>query len=361
MTERIIPRVPRIAQFIGNTSMLTPYIGSLYAALGGMGRPRPYADLLALSGAGNRLSWRPGTWYGGNCDILSCEDPPFAPHHRVLKALGLTATLRLTQPIAGMPGPYVKETQAREEMMASIDQGIPVIAMGIIGPPECCVVHGYREGGKKLVGWNYFQDSEGFAGDQPFDKGDWFEGLVGYLLLSPCEEPPAERDSALAALDAIADHAYHPDVRGAKVGLAAWEAMLEQLEQDDFKDCLQTLLPGPDEVWADWAWTKTLQGRFFIYCDALCQVHERGAALPFWERMASQYPEWREPLEAAIAAWAACAKYGGYLWQHMSMDEKGYQKFADPAIRKILADEGRRSMALDKQAVEAVKQLLGQR
>lgn len=91
MSERQIDNVPRIASFVEQQSFLTPYIGSLYAALHGMGGPRPYHDLLALSRAGHRLSWRPGEWFGGNCDILSSEDLPFAPHMRVLTALGLTA------------------------------------------------------------------------------------------------------------------------------------------------------------------------------------------------------------------------------------------------------------------------------
>jgi len=52
MAGKVIENVPRVAQFLKGGSMLTPYVGSLWAALSGMGRPRPYADLLALSGAG---------------------------------------------------------------------------------------------------------------------------------------------------------------------------------------------------------------------------------------------------------------------------------------------------------------------
>ncbi len=360
MSGKRIPGVPRIAQFIeGQSSMLTPFVGSLWAALEGMGRPWPYADILALSGAGNRLAWRPGEWHGGNCDILACEEPPFAPHQRAFRAVGLHGEVRMVKSIAGIEGPFANEAQAREEIMASIDAGIPVIAMGIIGPPECCVVFGYEDGGDSLVGWSYFQADEGFPAEQPFVKGNWYAGLVGYILPTPAEMPP-ERDSALAAYRAIVDHAYHADVRGAKVGLAAWEAMLCDLEHADFDDCMQVMLPGPGEMWEDWAWSRTSQGRFFIYCDALCQVHERSAALQFHERMASAYPEWAQPLNEAIDAWRACSEYGGFLWKYLAMNEAGYVKFADPAIRKVLADEGRRAMELDRQAVEAVRTLLAQ-
>lgn len=358
MANKRIENVPRIAQFLPGGSMLTPYIGSLWAALSGMDRPRPYADLLALSGAGNRLSWRPGVWDGGNCDILSCEEPPFAPHERVLKALGMTGTVRLAKTIVGLPGPFVSEAEARLDIVRSIDAGVPVIAMGIIGPPECCVVHGYEDNGDKLIGWNYFQADEGFAAEQPFVKAEWFGNLIGYILLEEAGEAPSERESALAACRAIVDHAYHADVRGAKVGFAAWETMLDQVEHAAFDDCVQVLLPGPGEMWEDWAWEKTNQGRFFVYCDALCQIHERGVALPFWERMKAENPDWVEPLSEAIEAWRACSAYGGFLWKHLTMNEAGYLKFADPAVRKILADEGRRAMALDRKAVEAVEKMI---
>lgn len=358
MAEKIIKNVPRIAQFLDGKSMLTPYVGSLWAALSGMDRSRSYADLLALSGAGNRLSWRPGVWFGGNCDILSCEEPPFAPHERVLKALGMTGTVRLAKTVVGLSGPFVSEAEARADIVRSVDAGVPVIALGIIGPPECCVVHGYEENGSKLVGWNYFQDSEGFEAERPFVKAAWFANLVGYILLEEAGDAPPERESALAACRAIVDHAYHADVRGAKVGFAAWEAMLDQVERATFEDCVQVLLPAPGEMWADWAWEKTNQGRFFIYCDALCQIHERGVALPFWERMKAKNPDWAEPLGEAIEAWRACAAYGGFLWKHLTMNEAGYQKFADPGIRRILAEEGRRAMALDRKAVEAVEKII---
>ena len=360
MDSRIIENVPRIAQFIGNESYLTPFIGSLYAALHGMGTPRYYAELLALSGAGNRLTWRPNEWFGGNCDILACEEPPFAPHLRVLAAIGLTAQIRLCRATVGLPGPYAPLDIAKEEIVTSIEKGIPVIAMGIIGPPECCVVHGFEKGGDVLVGWNYFQDSEGFAPEQPFRKENWLPSLTGYLLLERAESSPPQRESALAAFRAIASHARQHEVRGARVGFAAWEEMLRQLEHDDFTNLKGLLLPKPGEAWNDDVWSTTAQGRFFIYCDALCQIHERGLALHYYQYLSEHYPEWTDYLTPAIAAWKECSAYGGFLWKYVTMDPDGYEKFKNPAIRKILADEGRRSMARDAEAIGHIERLLKQ-
>ncbi len=360
MASRIIEYVPRVAQFPeGGSAMLTPFIGSLWAALSGMGRPRPYADILALSGAGNRLVWRPGKWDGGNVDILACEEDAFAPHRRALEALGLLGTFRLTKPIAGMDGPLVSEDAARAEIVKSLDAGVPVIAMGIIGPPECCVVFGYEGDGASLVGWNYFQTDEGFPKDEPFKKMGWFEGLLGYILLADAGSTPSVRENTRTAVRAIVENAMHPDVRGAKIGMAAWEAMLDALENASFDDCTRVLLADADGVLDDEVWEKTVQGRFYVYCDALCQIYERGAALPYWESVHTENPDWAEPIAEAIDAWRACAQYGGFLWKHLTNDEAGFRKFADPAIRKILADEGRRAMALDQAAVAAIRKLLG--
>lgn len=52
----------------------------------------------------------------------------------------------------------VDEVQARSEIRASIDAGRPVLAFGVYGPPECCVVTGYDQDGATLIGWNYHQD-----------------------------------------------------------------------------------------------------------------------------------------------------------------------------------------------------------
>ena len=358
MANRILSNVPRVAQFPEGGSMLTPFIGSLWGALSAMGRPRPYADILALSGAGNRLVWRPGRWDGGNVDILSCEEEAFAPHKRTLWALGLAGTFRLAKPIAGMEGPFVAADQARAEIVHSIDAGIPVIAMGIIGPPECCVVFGYENDGEALVGWNYFQTDAGFSKDEPFKKPDWFENLVGYILLREAGPAPSGRENALNTVRVIVENATRPDVRGAKIGMSGWEAMLDALEHDSFDDCIRVLLVEPGGVWDDEVWDKTVEGRFYTYCDALCEIYERGAALPYWEAVRAENPDWANPISEAMDAWRDCAQYGGFLWKHLTNDEAGFGKFAEPATRKILAGEGRKSMDLDKKAVAAIGKLL---
>lgn len=342
--------------FIGETSSLTPFIGSLYASLQSRNETYTYADLLALSGAGNRLSWRSGTWDPGNVDITRCENPPFAPHVRALQAIGRTGTFRLTKFLSGSDIKLTNQVEARKEILTSLQQDNPVIAMGIIGPPECCVVFGYENDGDTLIGWNYFQDSEGFDPNAPFHKKEWFANLWGYILLSSRNQPPDPKESALAVFRSITSHFHTKEIRGSAVGYEAWKAMLYQLEQDDFSHCT---LDFPDgKPGDDTTWQTSVKGRFMVYCDALCQIYERHNALPYYRSIQRQFPEWSPYLEPAIKAWEDCASYGGYLWKFMDMSPDGLEKFRTPELRKILADEGKRCMEKDKEAIDWIERLL---
>lgn len=55
-----------------------------------------------------------------------------------------------------------------------IDEGYPCIALGIIGPPEACLITGYRNNGETLLGWNFFQDDPDFAGCVEMDGSGYF-------------------------------------------------------------------------------------------------------------------------------------------------------------------------------------------
>lgn len=356
MESKMIANVPRIAMFIGETSYLTPFVGSLYATLQSLSEKYTYADLLGLSGAGNRLRWLPGTWDPSNVDISQCEDPPFAPYFRALQAVGWQGEVKMTKIFKESTGSLVDQKTAVSDIVRSINLGRPVIAMGIIGPPECCVVSGYENSGESLVGWNYFQGDEGQDPEKPFIKKDWFENLWGYLLLNEKVKAPDLRESALKSFQAILHHFYQGEVRGAKVGYSAWTAMLEQLENDDFSKCSLDFpggAPGDDT-----SWQNSVKGRFMVYCDALCQIYERHNVLPYYRSLAEKFPEWSDSLLPAVEAWEDCSSYGGYLWKYMGMNNEGLEKFRTPELRKILATEGYRCREKDKEAIGWIDKLL---
>jgi hypothetical protein len=344
--------------FIGETSYLTPFVGSLYATLQSLEKQYTYADLLGLSGAGNRLRWLSGQWDPSNVDLSQCEIPPFAPHLRALKAVGWKSDIKMTKNFKDTNVKLVDLETATKDIVNSINLGRPVVAMGIIGPPECCVVSGYQNSGESLVGWNYFQGDEGYDPEKPFIKKDWFTNLWGYFLLTQQNEIPNLRESALITFQAIVNHFNQGEIHGAKVGYDAWNAMLDQLEHDDFSQCSLDFpngSPGDDA-----SWQNSVKGRFMVYCDALCQIYERHNVLPYYRKLIEKFPEWSEYLQSAIKAWEDCASYGGYLWKYMGMNDEGLEKFRTPELRKILAMEGYRCREKDKEAIGWIEKLLNQ-
>lgn len=81
-----------------------------------------------------------------------------------------------------------------------IDQGCPVIATGIIGPPEACIVTGYQDEGETLLGWNFFQDSVMYGGlpartDESgyFISHDWWENTDTQALIGVGEKTGPRR------------------------------------------------------------------------------------------------------------------------------------------------------------------------
>ena len=131
------------------------------------------------------------------------------------------------------------------------------------------------------------------------------------------------------------------------LGFAAWEAYLYMLEHED----LSSLPLSGGEY--------SVNNYLGVYCDGLCEIWERHAGLPFYRSLAEKYPEWREELNTAVAALDECSKYGGFLWsQGFAFEGEGLEKFRDPAARKILADEGRRAMQKDIEAIEQFEKIL---
>lgn len=49
-----------------------------------------------------------------------------------------------------------KKAEFIDFIKKQIDKGYPCIALGIIGPPEACILTGYKDNGNILLRWNFF-------------------------------------------------------------------------------------------------------------------------------------------------------------------------------------------------------------
>lgn len=286
----------------------------------------------------------------GNEITESINETPFETENRVLSAIGWRARYVTVQ--RGRDGGFMNTdaAQIRRDFILAIDRGFPVL-IRYIEHADCDlnVFFGYEDGGRKIIGYNYNNGFEPGVSPPhdvtvPVTWENWEDSLAGYILLQEKAETASERDTALSVFRFISEHARNTgEIRGKKVGFAAWESFLYHLEHDDFSKLS----------------SEEVKNRFIIYCDALCQIDARKGALPYYRQLAQQFPEWRNQLETAVKALEDCASYGGWLWKHgFSFDEKGFEKFRSPRARKRLAKAGREASDKDLRAVEQFEGML---
>ncbi len=164
----------------------TPFPSCLKACLNYMGQQADYSSLMAVSGAAFRLRWNVDRWDGGNVDIQYVYDNPMEAFRRSFQAVG--RKVRMLE----------RKESSKEQFKAFIreelDRGRPVIALGIIGPPEACILTGYQDSGETLLGWNFFQGNPEFDQEREthecgyFITRTWWENGCTKLLMAIGEE-----------------------------------------------------------------------------------------------------------------------------------------------------------------------------
>ena len=161
----ILYGVPKVS--FGAFGGCTPLAISMKAAANYMGIELDYEDAMVFCGAAFRITWNETCWDGGNVgDIFAFDDP--------------AKVLRLAIESLGCECNLIERTQATTKtdfvdfIKSGIDKGIPVMARGIIGPPEMGVITGYRGNGETLLGWNVFQEFRDFAKNVSFDESGYY-------------------------------------------------------------------------------------------------------------------------------------------------------------------------------------------
>ena len=345
----VLEGVPKI----GYVTHLCPLPGSLYAVMEYLGDPVAYEYLMGITGAAFRRAWHRDD--GGNVDLGY-----FGPEVYRRAAFGLQYELRTV--------PRDKQ-QMIAALRESLSHGRPVIAFGIVGPPEAGIVAGLSQGGEVLHGWSYFQDDKrpgyyeeagwfekfsrfaaapdgglGPVGDEPVgllvvgDKNRWREGSQRDIL----------RESLKWAVD-LERTAKRPNLPQHVCGLAAYEEWARALEVD-----------------ADYPADKpqVLETRAMVHCDQVVMLHERSQGAQFLRLMAERVPEVAADLTAAAALYDEVAAYAGQVWKwgHW-MEPAARQGLVDPKLRREFAAQIRAAGAKEAEAVaklETVLQALGE-
>jgi len=347
MERKIILNIPEV-NYYGNE---VDYIFSLLASIfNGAGDKTDLAELAVYSGMANRFAWIPGSWSRG-CECLgSIDETHYEDIVRLLKTFGWEAKcIKVLRDNQGKPLNTDNE-QIKNDFIDSINKGFPIMSLSTKNHRFNAVI-GYEDGGSTIVCKEGIDKKNNEHLSETISRNNWEDTISDYILLKEKKETAPERVRFLDLLKLIVYRSNRTDkidsktmrVSSANVGFAAWEAYLHMLEHEDLSEL-------PTEKVAD------ILGQ---YCDGLCQIWGRNSGLPYYRLLVERFPEWKTEIEIAINALDECSKYGGFLWsQGIGWEGAGLEKFRSKDGRKILADEGRKAMQKDMEAMQQFEKIL---
>ncbi|MAF09836.1 hypothetical protein CMK11_05230 [Candidatus Poribacteria bacterium] len=212
-----------------------------------------YPYFMGTTGAAFRLSWKDG-WHDDNCAAWLASDDILAVFRRGFSAAGYEAEI--------ICGAEQGKDSFRDRVVETIaGRGHPVIAHGVVGPPEEAIITGYDDDGDVVIGWSFFQDHEPYSSEGEFEpngmfrKRGWVEDTWDLMLFGePIELPPATdiyRDALAWALEVMRTPLTYGDRHNGIAAFDAWAAQLlrdEDFETDDMSVLRRRFSPHDDNV-----------------------------------------------------------------------------------------------------------------
>jgi len=374
----VLENVPKVAfaPIHDGRFEFTPFPSCLKAITGYVGAPVTYHYVLSTSGAAFRLLWHRERWEGGNVDIRFMDEDPLRPFTAALSSLGyeyeiiLNGTMDWEIPhvtIQKYLSPHFVTQPAgfRDAVVESINAGRPVLAFGVVGPPEASIIAGYDDGGDVLVGWSMFQEhldpvhdttpeSGGMfapAGTEEsgyFRQTDWFRKTYGLITLGKRTEVDVTQ-VYLDTLKWVAAIVRTPTVHNYYSGLRACDEYIAKMLADDE-------FPSGD--------VERLAERKMVHYDAMTMIAERGDGATFLSEV-SEHPAFsgaRKELFAASQSMDSAAKQMGAWWQvagRIWSDEAAQiRATADPSIRRAFVPYIEKARDCDRVAADRIEEAL---
>ena len=253
----------------------TPFPSCLRSVLNYMGQDIDYCSLMAASGASFRLRWNREIWDGGNVDISIIYEDPTKAFARSFVSAG--RSYRFLQRDGSTKEDFIRLIKSE------IDEGRPVIALGIIGPPEACIITGYRNDGNTLLGWNFFQDMAEFSGMHTIDPSGyfvtdaWWENECTKMLMAVGEKE-GKQESCTQMLENALWILRTESVGCFAGGQAAYDLWAQKMADDhEFNDSLPMPQLFERLMCVNDALTMTTEGRAYAgyYLSYVASVFEK--------------------------------------------------------------------------------------
>jgi AraC-like DNA-binding protein len=297
--------VSKVGYYVEHREM-TPFISSLKSILSYLGQQVAYCKLMVSSGAAFRLIWNNDFWDESNVDLMRMWTNPMLPHMKAVASVGrgFKITLKkdfqkvycVDEAIAVRSDISFGDKENFINLIKSeINAGRPVIAFGIIGPPEACIITGYKENGEVLLGWNYFQEMIDYAGDIEkescgyFIKRNWYENpnTIAVMALGEIKESVDEKAVFVDAIEQALKIMLPRNINNAVGGLSAFESWSNSIS-DNYQFPMNAPLP-------------MMYNRLICQTDAEVQVAEgRYYAAMYLESAKKLFPDSSEVVDKVI-------------------------------------------------------------
>ena len=317
-----------------------------------------YAFINGTSGMAFRLLWNAKAWDFGIGNILHMAADPVEPIRRAFEAAGYGYEVIFKADFARQlhfsGACQDDEAYYRQRIVESLrDKGRPVMAIGVVGPPECCIITGYDERGDVLLGWSFFQAFPEFSDGielEPssyFRKRNWFRDTLGLILIGEKQERPPLAETHRRALRWALEAMRTPRVRHCHAGFAAYTAWTEALLRDE------EFPAGNMDV---------LRKHYGVHYDAVGHVAEgRHYGAEFLAEMAGHEPSMVDELRAAEACfrtehdlmWDVWNLAGGNAWT----DEQAL-KLAESEVRRQIVPVILQARDKDVEAAQYIERAL---
>jgi AraC-like DNA-binding protein len=170
MKRNLIPDLLKVDW--SDTQRQNEFVNSVVSALNALGERMDYDYVCAASGSAFRTSFSMPSvdrWNHGNYHVI--HTPIIIEH--TFKMLGYKVSHHIR-------GDYEADSRL---IMDSIDRGFPVITLeGVINCADACVISGYDNDGRVLLGYSPFMNVEEDHKEAPddtgyFRKSDWHDGF----------------------------------------------------------------------------------------------------------------------------------------------------------------------------------------
>ena len=342
--------VPKVyyGRNVDGQMQLTPFPMCLQAVLNYMGQNINYSQIMAASGAAFRMRFDTKGWNMGAADIIFTYRENTKPFELAFKAAGRNFK------IIEEPDKSRSKTAYLAHIKAELDCGRPLIALGVVGPPEACIVTGYQNNGETLLGWSLFQ------GGGPFDENlkthetgyfireKWWENTEAIMsigeevgTLTPVKEI-LENALMLMTKENISTYNGSRPFYGGQAAYEAWAKIVEDdMLYTEGTDMFQVVTAHQEQE--------------------MMLAEGRGKAAAYISSLAEQYPVMSQDFDACSRLFKEAFECVQKMQEARSgrNDEKTQNKFREKQTRLEIASIIRQAAKYEKKTCTILEKIIG--